>query len=105
MHRAARATGPRGAVLDERVRALPAVREGAGGGHGGDVLPGSLHAQGEGGHGGANLPLPRQGGSRDRLRAHLHAPQEDQHLNRDGRPAARHQGGRRRHLARQLHAP
>ena len=68
---------------------------------------GALHPGSEGlsRPAGAGLPLPRQGGSRDGLRAHLHAPQEDQHLNRDGRPAARHQGGRRRHLARQLHAP
>jgi hypothetical protein len=31
----------------------------------------------------------------DRLRPHLHAPQEDQHLHRHGRTEARHQGGRR----------
>ena len=68
---------------------------------------GALHPGSEGlsRPAGAGLPLPRQGGSRDGLRAHLHAPQENQHLNRDGRPAARHQGGRRRHLARQFHAP
>jgi hypothetical protein len=32
------------------------------------------------------------------------ASQADQHLHRAGRSEARHQGGRRRHLARQLHA-
>ena len=48
------------------------------------------------------LPRPRR--PRHRLRPHLHAPQEDQHLNRARRPEARHQGSRRRHLARQLHA-
>jgi hypothetical protein len=31
------------------------------------------------------------------------ASQTDQHLNRAGRPETRHQGSRRRHLARQLH--
>ena len=34
----------------------------------------------------------------------LPASQADQHLNRAGRTETRHQGGRRRHLARQLHA-
>jgi hypothetical protein len=35
--------------------------------------------------------------------AHLHAPKEDQYLDRACRSAAWHQGGRRGHLARQLH--
>jgi len=41
--------------------------------------------------------------ARPRLRATLPAP-EDKHLNCVGWPEARHQGDRRRHLARQLHA-
>ena len=38
-----------------------------------------------------------------RLRAHLHAPQEDQHLKRARRSEAWNKGGGRRHLDRQLH--
>jgi DNA-binding CsgD family transcriptional regulator len=38
------------------------------------------------------------------VRTHLHAPQKNLHLNRAGRPKARNQGGRRGHLAHQLHA-
>ncbi len=52
----------------------------------------------------STYPLPRPRRPRHRLRPHLHASQEDQHLDRAGRPDARHQGSRRRHLARQLHA-
>ena len=50
------------------------------------------------------VPLPRPRRPRHRLRPHLHASQEDQHLHRAGRPKAWHQGGRRRNLDRQLHA-
>ena len=52
-----------------------------------DALPrGSLHtsSQSLSRPVGADLPLPRQGGARNPLRAHLHAPQEGQHLNHDG---------------------
>ena len=38
------------------------------------------------------------------LRAHLHAQEKGQHLDRTGRSEARHQGGGRWHLARELHA-
>src|SRR4030088_537271 len=38
------------------------------------------------------------------MRTDLPASQADQHLKRAGRSKARHQGSRRRHLARQLHA-
>src|SRR3954465_14049142 len=39
-----------------------------------------------------------------RVWPHLHVPQEDQYLRRACRTARRHQGGRRRHLDRKLHA-
>ena len=39
-------------------------------------------------------PLARSRRRRHRLRPHLHAPQAHQHLNRAGRSARRHQGGR-----------
>ena len=51
-----------------------------------------------------DLSVPRPRHPRHRLRTHLPASQEDQHLNRARRPKPRHQGSRRRHLARQLHA-
>src|SRR5437016_11347268 len=38
------------------------------------------------------------------MRTALPASQADQHLKRAGRSKARHQGSRRGHLARQLHA-
>jgi hypothetical protein len=50
----------------------------------------------------ATLPRPRC--HRHQLRPSVHPSQEDQHLNRHGRPEARPQGSRRRHLARQLPA-
>ena len=49
-----------------------------------------------------SLARPRYPGHR--LRPNLHAPQKDQYLDRARRPEPRHQGSRRRHLARQLHA-
>lgn len=49
-------------------------------------------------------PFPRQGHPRHRLRPHLHGKKEDQRLDRARRPEIGNQGGRRRHLARQLHA-
>src|SRR3954470_8992718 len=48
--------------------------------------------------------LPELRHSRHRMRTALPASQADQHLKRAGRSKARHQGSRRRHLARQLHA-
>ena len=49
----------------------------------------------------ADLSVPRPRHPRHRLRTHLPASQEDQHLDRPRRSKARHQGGRRGHLARQ----
>ena len=51
----------------------------------------------------ANYPFHDKD-SRHHLRSHMHAPKEDQHLNRDGRSEAGNQRGRRRHLARLIHA-
>jgi transposase InsO family protein len=53
---------------------------------------------------GTHLPIPRSRRHHHRLRTALPSSQEDQHLNRAGRPKAWHQGSRRGHLARQLHA-
>ncbi len=49
------------------------------------------------------IPLPRPRRPRHRLRPYLLAPKENQRLNRPGRTATRHQGGRRVNLARHLH--
>jgi transposase InsO family protein len=51
-----------------------------------------------------DLSIPRSRTAGHRLWPALPASQEDQPLNRAGRPETRHQGSRRRHLARQLHA-
>ena len=51
-----------------------------------------------------HLSVPRSRCGRHRLRPALPSSQEDQHLHRAGRPKAWHQGSRRGHLARQLHA-
>ena len=51
-----------------------------------------------------HLSVPRSRCGHHRLRPALPPSQEDQHLNRAGRPKAWHQGSRRGHLARQLHA-
>jgi transposase InsO family protein len=51
-----------------------------------------------------DLSLPRSRRRHHILWPPLPTPQEDQHLCGVGRPEARHQGSRRRHLARQLHA-
>ena len=51
-----------------------------------------------------HLPVPRPRHPRHRLRTALPASQEDQHIHRARRPTPRHQGGRRGHLARELHA-
>jgi transposase InsO family protein len=48
-------------------------------------------------------PFPRPRHPRHRLRAHLHAQEEDQRLHRLRRSLARIKGGRRRNLARKLH--
>src|SRR5450759_3573932 len=53
---------------------------------------------------GTDLSAARPRHIRYGLRTPLPAPQEDQHLHRAGRPEPRHQGSRRRHLARRLHA-
>ena len=49
------------------------------------------------------IPLPRPRRPRHRLRPHLHLQKENQRLHCPRRTAARHQGGRRGNLARQLH--
>src|SRR5690242_12115132 len=51
-----------------------------------------------------DLFITRPPRPRHRLRTPMPASQADQHLDRAGRPEARHQGSRRGHLARQLHA-
>ena len=53
---AARAAGSGRPLLDRAVRALPALRAGAGERAGGDVHPGRVDAQGEGDHRGAVRP-------------------------------------------------
>lgn len=50
------------------------------------------------------LSLSRSRHHRHQLRARLPLSQEDQHIDRAGRTEAGIKGGRRRHLARQLHA-
>ena len=54
--RAARAAGPGGPLLDRAVRALPALRAGAGGDLGRDVRAGRLDPEGQGDHRGAVRP-------------------------------------------------
>src|SRR5580698_3091015 len=55
------------------------------------------------GHRRTALPVPRQDRRRHQLRPAVSVPQENQFEHLSGRPGRRHQRGRRRHLARQLH--
>src|SRR5215510_5204979 len=52
---------------------------------------------------GPRISLPRPRRPRHRLRPYLHLQKENQYLHRPRRTKARHQGGRRGHLARYLH--
>ena len=55
------------------------------------------------GHSGTQLPVSRQDGRRHQLRPPVSLSQENQLEHVFGRTGRRHQGSRRRHLARQLH--
>jgi transposase InsO family protein len=52
---------------------------------------------------GDRISPPRPRRPRYSLRSHLHAQEEDQHLDCNGRPKARAERGRRRNLGRNLH--